>query len=431
VALFVSNRRALSARAEAEENLRGMSHLADHLANLVLDQYYEREPFHGVSIDETVKLLMVQSDRLRATPAINPQLLLHLSWIGDHLTHRARDAGRFAEARKLARERLEFLRECRSVDPASEDFAWEYGFALYAAGLVEYEEAKYEFALDFYDEGAALVSLMKGNHPNRARFASMLSEAYHQIEARAERQTERSIRDRARNGRKRMLMLVAPTDLKRIDQILFKACILADQGEWGQARQLVEKLVASRPPVNSQREEERQAIQQGIDDWIRREIRRWELNGDEPEGNTGDLNCQAEMLVSSWIQTCESLDPQFSNLFGSTIFLARRELWSSAMAYRKAGRWEEASRTAAKFKAIALVLAKRFPDRAFSHLWMSDYYIQESKNAWQKNDLQGVRRAYQQAIETLGRALVFNPEDFHTRKSLRVYKAKLAALPKP
>ena len=96
---------------------------------------------------------------------------------------------------------------------------------------------------------------------------------------------------------------------------------------------------------------------------------------------------------------------------------------------RKAGRLDDARRTAACLSAFGKMLARRDPNEAAFHVVLCEAFEQESKNAWKVEDYTAIREALQRALGEARNALSLDPRNIETRTHVARLQDKLVDLP--
>jgi hypothetical protein len=115
-------------------------------------------------------------------------------------------------------------------------------------------------------------------------------------------------------------------------------------------------------------------------------------------------------------------------LFPAAAFQVAGMAASRGAEQRKAGRLDEARRTAACLFAFAKRLARRDPDEAVFHLILSDAFAQESKNAWKVEDYTAIEEALQKALGAARTALRLDPRNLDARLTVASVQDKLVGL---
>jgi hypothetical protein len=96
---------------------------------------------------------------------------------------------------------------------------------------------------------------------------------------------------------------------------------------------------------------------------------------------------------------------------------------------RREGRIEEAERTAADFLTFATQFVERYPDAPSAYIALSEAFVQQAKNAWQRDDHHEIQQATSRAVEALRKTQQLAPDDVVIRDRVDIYQRKLDALP--
>ncbi len=419
--------RAEAARKQAEQNLEVASTVIGRLEELVLDVFYGSLPHQGVELDKSTRLLREQIGRIRTIRGVKADILSRLSQIDGHVANRLRENSRFVEARVLMGERIALLRECRERDPVNESHVWEMAGALLNTGALERDAQRTAEALGYFDQASFLVLSTASANPARQRFASLLSDAYLELENRLAHDGHPEGSKRARDGRLKMLVLLEDENTDRPDLVLFKACVLADAGEWDRARGMVRELSLWKRSVQSEPMWLRQAVEPGLEEWFVREMRHWGKDHEGQKPSPAALDREADSILSLLAHVFEALEikwPTSGGAIGGMI----NELAARAANYRKAGRLDEADRTVAFLTTLAQRWVSSFPEDPVSYLVLSAAFLQRSKNAWKRDDRPAIKQALGQSINALNRALELDPGSEEVHRLLRDRKERLAGV---
>lgn len=155
-----------------------------------------------------------------------------------------------------------------------------------------------------------------------------------------------------------------------------------------------------------------------------REVRRW-------VAEDADQSLGAEFVENEAIWFGDLIDllkvdrrlvqPVINGLVEELGFFASRQ--------RAAARLDRADRAARILRMLADRLLREFPNDPSAHRLMYEALLQDSKNAWKRDDLPGVRRSLEASISSLRRALELDPADVRIRSILIDQSRRLAALP--
>ena len=115
-------------------------------------------------------------------------------------------------------------------------------------------------------------------------------------------------------------------------------------------------------------------------------------------------------------------------LFPAAAFQVAAFAADRAAEQRKAGRLDDARRTAACLSAFAKLLARRDPNEAAFHLLLCEAFEQESKNAWKVNDYPAIEGALRKALGEASTALRLDPRNTDARLMVAGLQDKLVGL---
>jgi hypothetical protein len=417
--------RAEMARREAEQNLDIASAVIGPLEEVVINAFHGKRVLGDDELHRIAALLRVEISKGRANPAFAPKLLSLLVNINWAIAGPLLSSGRLDEARLLARERIDLMRQCRERDPGNEDYLWQMAHALWSYGLVESASQRFDIALNSFDQATALTLGTVSASPTPRDYASYLFDAYHQLEDRVAPGENSEALKRAREGQLRLLPLFEPVISDRPDQLLFLACALADRGDWVRARGLVHTLAARNCPVPVQPMWLKQAAVRGLPEWFGREMRHWNCVVAGQEVGPETLDREADEMVRLLADLRQAL--------GIPGELSPRELARmideftarAAARQREEGQLPEAERTITAFLALAHQLVRKFPDQPDSHRLLLAAVIEQSKSAWRQNDIGAAERKLVQSVEVLQREMVLDHKENGVRRILQHYIAEL------
>ncbi len=419
--------RAEAARREAEQNLEIATTVIERLQAIVFYTFDASRPLPGDGWVQTARLLLEQAARVRTVRGFKPKMVFSLSQVNGLAASRVLGLNRLDEARLLARESIDLLRECRERDPGNEQYLWKTVAALTLNGWIESQALRVEEALHDLDQAASLALSTASANPARREFTQLCS-VYCQIGDRLARDGRHEESKRASEG---LLKLLAPFDSEvsdRPDLVLFKACAFANRGEWDRARGLVDFLGSRNRSVPVELRD-REAVDVGLAGWFAQEMRHWDSGTEGRKIDPEALVREADGLFELLTDLCKA--PGFpGSLYHHITRRITGELATRAASQRKAGRLDEADRTVGYLMAFARRLVQRFPEHTNSHLVLGEAYMQRPKNAWKREDMGAVRLALTQSIEVLERALPLDPHDGELRRDLQDHQERLVALPR-
>jgi hypothetical protein len=180
-------------------------------------------------------------------------------------------------------------------------------------------------------------------------------------------------------------------------------------------------FAAHKPP--SQRFEWRVA------DWIAEDIQPYPPQANSTGGPEGrrDPDAHAHAVILAIESRCKALGVYPAMLPAAAFQVAAAGV-ERAYQQRKAGRLEDARRTAACLSAFAKMLVKREPKEAVYHLILCGAFQQESKNAWKVPDYTAIEAALRKALGEASTALRLDPQNADARMMVSGLQDKLIAL---
>jgi hypothetical protein len=392
--------RAEAARAAAEENLVIASTVIGHLKQALLDHIDGRHPLDVGQLDHTARLLSEQVVMsMGKTAGFKPVFLLSLSQIDGFVANRLLSAGQLDEARSLTKVRIEILREWTARDPNSDIWPNETIDALYTCFLIERKSMQGEAAFDYLEQASSVVLSTTSTHPERHRFACLFIQEYLGLKEEYDRVADSRRSARASEGHRRLFAMIQNDASGRPDLVLAKACLLADDGQWDRACEVVRTL---RPPDQTAQSIQhfQDYLEKGLMGWVDREKRR-----------------------------IAAVDVQNEKAPTSVMWAMMSKLIVQATSERRTGGLEEADRTVSLLMAIAQTMIQVYPNDAAAFDFLSEAHLQRSKNAWQRNDFVTIRRELTQSLEAINRAVDRDPNTASLRDRANDRKDRLAELP--
>jgi eukaryotic-like serine/threonine-protein kinase len=387
-------------------------------------------PLQGPDLLTNAKLLTEQIAKAWTVPGFDQNCLPRYSMVSERVALILAGSGRLAEARLVMKDRLEFLRYCRDHDPGNEDQIAQAAEACLVASSIESGDTRSSEALGFLDQAASFIRSAGRDDPRRLFNASRLAGDYRRLQDRLTMEGHPEQANRARDGRISLFNLIDGEDHRgRPDLMLLKACLLADSGDWRQACGLVELLFGRPCSFEGEPVWVRAAIKGLLPEWFARQIRHWDEAGNIDK--TLPLSVSHEIdrmlvLITNSVELPE-FEEYMSALLPDTL---NGELSKLAASHRKAGWLDQADRTAALYTAFSQALVRRFPGRASWHLCLAEAYMQQSKNAWKRENMPAIKRGLEQSIDVLNGAIRLDPNDARISRNLLEHTRRLANLPR-
>jgi eukaryotic-like serine/threonine-protein kinase len=425
----VAQRDRAEAALEREVKTRQIASTVIGTLHQMVDVSLTGRHLQGPDLLTNAKLLTEQIAKAWTVPGFDQNCLPRYSMVSERVALNLAGSGRLAEARLVMKDRLEFLRYCRDHDPGNEDQIAQAAEACLVASSIESGDTHSSEALGFLDQAASFIRNAGRDDPRRLFNASRLAGDYRRLQDQLTIEGHPEQANRARDGRISLFNLIDGEDPRRPDQMLLRACLLADIGDWGQARGLVELLFGRPCSFKGEPVLVREAVKGLVPEWFAREFRHWD--------EAGNIDKTLPLLVSHEIDhmfvliTNSVQVPEFEEYMSAVLpDMLNRGLFNVAASQRKAGWLDQADRTAALYTAFSQALVRRFPGRASWHLCLAEAYVQQSKNAWKRENMPAIKRALEQSIETLNVAIRLDPNDARIRRDLLDRTQRLAKLPR-
>jgi hypothetical protein len=428
--------RERAARAAAEQNFDVAAVVINRLGDLALGTYYGKYPLDEEGLTSTVDLLRRHVATSSSLWERRPRVLQMLSRIDGHRSALLSHNGQFQEGRELARERIVLLQRALEAKPSDIELIGEYAESLIQSAQVEIDAGRPDKARPLYDQSASvlldhpgIVLENRSFHPFWWLTSLELSDAYLRLPDSPPRNESFDALTRGLTAQLDAAIRAGAIHANRPDVRIFRACLLSDRGDWLGAEELIRGASWSDLAAWIGSPEARHDVAEiGLEAWAIRLVRRWVSD----DANRGPL-AEAPAL--------EKEADNLSALLGSKTIDGRpsprasyricERLAAYSMRQRRAERLDRAEQAARLMRALADRLLRAFPEDPAAHRFLSEALIQESKNAWKRNDLETVRSKYVESIAALRRVLELDPNDARARSMLMDYTKRLAALPAP
>lgn len=428
-----SLQREHAARQAAEQNSRVVSAVALEFGGILLHRYYGHSPLRGDALKRATALLREQLANADANGSRHPELLRMMSEIDGQVASRLKADGRLAEARALVVERLELARKAHESAPSSLNCRAYLAEALIQSGDFAVDDHRLDRALVDYDQASKLLLGHPGTVPNQPVFHTSwlslclsLSDAYHRLPPSTDRDEHQNGWERAIDAHVDKAIRTGAVDASLPAATLFRACLLADRDQWSAARDLLRGTDLSTSDEAGRRMWSLADREVVLDAWAVRAMRQWAAEEERRSASSVAIMTDAD---------------QFDALLGTlkiagkpvqrVCFRVIERLATLTKRHRDAGRLDRADQEARFFRLVADRLIQEFPEDPNPHRFLSEALIQESKNAWRRDDIATVRKSLKSSISSLRRLLELDPEDENVRANLIDQSRRLAALPPP
>jgi hypothetical protein len=422
---------AESARAAAEQNLGIATAGIEPLQQLVLNAYSDAGAVGGDHLDEIAEMVRQHTKRVRIIGGLTQENLFILSQIDGRVASRLHESGRLLEARALVMERISLLRECQDRDRDNKEYRLQFACALLQVAKIEREARRFIEALHHLDGAASFVlgTARVDRGPTEQLFALHVSDECRLLGEQLAQTGNPGESNRAKDWQVKILTLLAMQHSIRPDDVMFKACALADNGDWERARVLVQTVNSGRHSLKAVPPLVRSGVCLGISEWLARRMRHWCTGQKNGETIFESFEEEVDSITSFLTDMAIALDiPLTQRRF--SIALITSELTTRAAAQRHSARLDDADQTIALLTIFGQRLVQRFPEDLGAYVALSEAYVQRSKNGWKRRDPAGIRRGLAQCIETLNRAQALDPMDREVRTLLVDRTKRLADVPK-
>jgi eukaryotic-like serine/threonine-protein kinase len=418
--------RADAARKAAEQNFEIASTVIERLEEIVLVALNEHRSIDPEGIESATNLLEEQVRRARRGRAIqgfNIDILAGLSRIEERLAERYILLGRFDDALFLLLRELDLVREYRAVDPENASYRRIHVGALRLASFAGERIGRWDEALDHLDAATDLILNTSPPLPDQLSIACFGCERYLILHDRLARAGRQDAARRASDGCLKLMRLFEGQDPARPGQQLFLAVVLVARGELERAREVFARVTAGpRPPENTPAWIRQETLAASTA-WFSRELGLWTQDVLKREMSVEAVGRAVDDYLARFIQANRALGIE------GIPELQSHDVCTLGTDLRRAGRIEDAERAAAVFLALVSRYVQSYPDQPASYRELSEAYIQQSKNAWKRDDLREVRQAMSRAIDSLQKAQQLAPNDDLIRYRIVWTKRRFDALP--
>lgn len=424
--------RQQAARQAAEQSLESAYALASRLCEVLLRRGSKDNPLFGEELEVTAALLREQIARTESIGDRHPELLRMMSELDGHLAEILNAAGRHEESRALAVERVEFARRAHEAVPSDTLARAHLVAALVLQAKFAFDDHLPEVAIAAQDQAAALLLGHSASTTSHNTFDSYWEHGALRLSIEYRRNPELPGREarfiawnRALNAHVETALRTGAVDPNRPDVALFQACLLADSGNWTAARQLFSRATSTKLDEWGDAPGFLWNMDIGLDAWGVREIHRWVAEDECSERGPEPLETQSAQL-GALFDSLKVVGPPIPRSYQILT-----ELSMYATHQRGLARLDRAERAARFILALANRMLRDSPSDPSGHFFMSQFHVQESKNAWKRDDIATVRASLTASIASLRRALEVDPVNETVRSGIIDQSKRLAALPPP
>lgn len=404
--------------------------MIDPLQKLVLDAYSKPRRFDDGRLDQTADLVREQAARVRMVGGLKHELLFALNQINRSVAVRLQDAGKLDEALALVLERIDLIGECQDRDRNNEIYRREMADASLQAAQIARDALRPLEAFRHLERAISFIlgTSISRHDPQLQFFALHASDECRLLAHRLAQDGNRDESKRSWDWQLKICALLDTEEAERPDQVMIKACVLADRGQWERASSLIQALYSRKHSLKLEPILVRQAVGWGLADWSPRWMRHWESVQNRSAPSPWEMQQEADVIITFLKEMCDALETP-SPHWRLAIARATGELAMRAPVQRNSGQLDEAERTVAFLISFGLRLVQRFPEDLGSYLVLGEAYAQQAKNSWKRKDVGAIRRHLVQSIEVLTRARPLDPNDHEVCTLLLDRERRLAELP--
>jgi hypothetical protein len=411
--------RAGSAAIRALESDKATSGAVRRLVNLLATTVDAPQMLAAERLDEASRVVRALTAKLRRDRhLVGSNKIVAICDFERRLAEALRRRGRYSESHALLTESLELLEAQRSVviDPDVDEACARTFLELRKCNL---EQGQFDAALVCIERAEeALEGWVRD--PRRQEAIGLLDASLRSIAAELSR--------RGLVERRRKLL---ETHLRMLEQpggpaigffaALTRVELAGDDVAIATLRAAIQRFPAG------QRLPER--VEAELAEWIASEVDPHALRpnaigermpGLEPEAHAARVIRELECK-------CEAFG-HYPNLLPAAAYQVACNTASRGAAQRKAGRLDDACRTARWFSAFAKELARRDANEAKFHMLMCMAFEQESKNAWKVKDYAAIEHAMRNALGEAYTVLRIEPRNLDARLTSASLQVKLFGL---
>jgi hypothetical protein len=194
-------------------------------------------------MENTTNLLREHILDARATPGLVVNHVIHFWHVSMLRANLALQSRRLDDARQVTKGCIDFLEDYRAHNSGNEAILWGTVHTCLLAATIEHSAVSAREALGFLDRASAVFKNARTDDPGRLDYIVRLSGEYRHLEDRLASEGMTELARRAADGRMKLVALFDDADPATAWQTLSRACLLADDGDWNQARDLVATLL--------------------------------------------------------------------------------------------------------------------------------------------------------------------------------------------
>ena len=430
VGLYTLWRQSENALARAIASDKATSATVRELVGLLATTVDAPQMLASERIEKSSRVVRELTAKLRQDRGFAASNLVAICELERQLSDDFRRRSKYAESRALLMDSLELLEGRRNHRADDPDVDEAYARVLLDLGAVAASQECFEEALASYQRAEATL---KGVVHDPRRLGAIVS-----IDQSRRRMASLLARGGLEEARRRLLeshirMLEHLRDSGGGDPAIGLLATLAraDLAPADGASAIAPLRAAiERFPANRRLPE---PFEERVALWIANDVNPFPSGPGPGPNPTGAPNvhldpvAHAEAVIRALESRCKAL-----GVYPAMLPIAARWVAHKAAArgseQRKAGRLDDARRTAACLSAFAKTLVGRGPDEAAFHLLLCQAFEQEAKNAWKVEDYHAIEEALRKALGEAHAGLRLDPRNVAARMTVSGLQDKLVGL---
>jgi eukaryotic-like serine/threonine-protein kinase len=414
--------RAENALARALESDKATSATVRELVGLLTTTVDSPQMLLSERIDKVVKVLYELISKARRGPGFAEANLVAVSNLAHEVSGNFRREGRLAETRVLLLDTLELL-ESRRHRSESLEIALAYARICVELARVASSQERFGESLAFLKQAEdalqnvahdpRCVDVIVSLGSIRKSIAELFSQRGQPEAGRQVLATNVGMLDRLSENARASPAIALLRALDRAEQA-------PDHSTFATVRAAIQRLPRTEPIP--------ELLAQSVADWIANELNPYPSENASSGESMSRLGpeAHAQAVVRALESKCESLGADRA-IFSAAAVQVACIAASRGMEQRRAGRLDDARRTAACLSAFAKALVRRDSDEAFNHVILAMAFTQESKNVW-RNDFRAIEEALRNALREACTALRLDPRNATARIEVSTLRDKLFGL---
>ncbi|MFI5457191.1 MAG: protein kinase [Isosphaerales bacterium] len=415
--------RAENALARAIESDKATSGAVRELVGLLTTTVDAPQMLVSERIEKSSRVVRDLTAKLRQDRGFAASNLVAICDLERQLSEDFRRRGKYAESRALLVDSLELLEGLRR-DADDPDVDEAYARSLMQLGRVAQKQERFdEMLVCFHRAEEALEGLVHDSR--RLEVIVAIDESRRVIASVLGHSGLKEAQRRLMESHIRMLEQLSEhaggDPAIGLLATLFPLDLASDDSASAKLRAAIQRFPANRRLP--------EPFETRVAAWIANDVKPYP-SGPNPTGESKgrlDPDAHADAVIRALESRCEALRDDPALLPAAALQVASIAGHRGAE-QRKAGRLDDARRTAACLSAFAKTLARRDPNEAAFHLLLGEAFTQESKNAWQVRDFPAIEETLRKALGEACTALRLEPRNVAARLKVSTLQDKLLGL---